>query len=149
MCEYHRSEWNCVPMKGQPLDILGLSLKHCLKDELSYFFKSLETTGQGKGPGLRLPRDSALNSAHLPAPAKKKKNRQLPGTGLEGQWKSSRNWEELVRVLLRGSENSMEQLCIPSRGLLTSSRIPDLLQHPRPPSVSLTSSSIPHPFQHP
>lgn len=62
-----------MPMKcQQPLDILGLSLKHCLKDGLSYFFKSLETIGQEKGPGLRLPRDSALNSRPPPpAPPEK------------------------------------------------------------------------------
>ena len=90
-----------MPMKcQQPLDILGLSLKHCLKDGLSYFFKSLETIGQEKGPGLRLPRDSALNSR--PPPPEK------IGSCLGLVWKAKEEQQKLGRTCQSSTERIRE-----------------------------------------
>ena len=82
-------------MKCQPLDILGLSLKHCLKDVLNYFFKSLETIGQEKGPGLRLPRDSALNSRPPPLPPPPKKIGSCLGLVWKGNGRATETGKNL------------------------------------------------------
>lgn len=96
-------------MYRQPRDILGLPLRRCLKDGLSHFFKVWKLLAKGKqGAGLRLP------SSQFP-----RKRGTCPGLGREGSGRAEGTGKNLE--ICGGPGKIGEQLCVPSRGSLTSS----------------------------
>lgn len=100
MCEYNKREVIIEMYINktylEPPDILGISLRPSLRDGLSYFFKSLKTSGHGT-QGLRAQATQRLASSS------QKDKASTWGLGLEvgGRRESCRSSEEPLRVQLR------------------------------------------------